>query len=147
MRRLTVQKLILHRNSPATKWRQHVASGVSPRLWRPPYRFRFFRPSSPPTAAMKDGKNESWWCDASNPMLMHGAICCRCFAAGFLVDSHIRSNESRCVFRYFERMPCFKKSDLFAAIPDRQFSIVAYRFRKSKSRGSVVRFDCTRVMD
>ena len=59
---------------PATKWRQHIASGISPRLRSFPYRFRFFRPSSPPpaAAAMKDGKNESWWCDASNPMLTHG---------------------------------------------------------------------------
>ena len=46
---------------------------------------------------MKDGKNEGWWCDTSNPMLTqltHGAICCRRFAAGFLVDSHSRSIES-----------------------------------------------------
>ena len=46
---------------------------------------------------MKDGKNEGWWCDTSNPMLTqltHGAICCRRFAAGFLVDSLSRSIES-----------------------------------------------------
>ena len=47
---------------------------------------------------MKDGKNEGWWCDTSNPMLTHGAICCRCFAAGFLVDSHSRSIESGYIF-------------------------------------------------
>ena len=29
-RRVTVQEMILHRNSPATKWRQHIASGISP---------------------------------------------------------------------------------------------------------------------
>ena len=47
---------------------------------------------------MKDGKNEGWWCDTSNPMLTHGAICCRCFAAGFLVNSHSRSIESGYIF-------------------------------------------------
>ena len=42
-----------------------------------------------PQAAMKDGKNESWWYDHLNPMLTHGAICCRCYAAGFPVVSPI----------------------------------------------------------
>ena len=39
-----------------------------------------------------------WWWNASNPMLKHGAICCRCFAAGFLVVEHDRSIESRYIF-------------------------------------------------
>ena len=47
---------------------------------------------------MKDGKNGSWWCDDSNPMLMHGAICCRCYAAGCPVVSPNRSIESRYIF-------------------------------------------------